>query len=35
MTQCEMSIFDLLGAASLKELAKGIVGKSKLVYFSE
>ncbi|KAK3343540.1 putative polyketide synthase, partial [Lasiosphaeria hispida] len=27
MTQCEMSIFDLLGAASLKELANEIVGR--------
>ncbi|KAK5657389.1 hypothetical protein OQA88_2959 [Cercophora sp. LCS_1] len=32
MAQCEMSIFDLLGAASLKELAKEIVSRSKLVY---
>ncbi|GAB1318217.1 Polyketide synthase (Fragment) [Madurella fahalii] len=35
MTQCEMSIFDLLGAASLKELANEIVGRSKLVYLTE
>lgn len=34
MTQCEMSIFDLLGASSLRELATSIVGRSKLVYLS-
>jgi acyl carrier protein len=34
MTQCEMSIFDLLGVASLKDLAKEIVSRSKLVYLS-
>jgi hypothetical protein len=31
MTQCEMSIFDLLGAASPKDLAKELIGRSKLV----
>jgi hypothetical protein len=35
MAQCETSIFELLGAASLKELAEGIVGRSKLVYLAE
>ncbi|KAK1772875.1 hypothetical protein QBC33DRAFT_584336 [Phialemonium atrogriseum] len=35
MTQCEMSIFDLLGASSLRELAKNIVGRSRLVYLSK
>lgn len=35
MTQCEMSIFELLGAENLRELARGIVGRSKLVNFPE
>ncbi|KAF2973282.1 hypothetical protein GQX73_g405 [Xylaria multiplex] len=33
-TQCEMSIFDLLGAASLRELAKSIAKRSRALYIS-
>ncbi|EAQ92786.1 hypothetical protein CHGG_01021 [Chaetomium globosum CBS 148.51] len=35
MMQCEMSIFELLRASSLRELAKKIVKKSKLVSFGD